>query len=59
LVEVGLGWSALPRTMLAGNLAPLEVPGIALQRDLGLVLRLGRSLGNAASAFVGIAREHA
>ena len=59
MVEVGLGWSALPRTMLDGNLATLEVPGIALQRDLGLVLRLGRSLGNAASAFVGIAREHA
>lgn len=59
MVEVGLGWSALPRTMNGGELVVLSLPGIALERELGLVRRVGRTLGNAAEAFVDIARRHA
>lgn len=59
MVSVGLGWSALPRTLNEGELVALQVPGVALRRDLGLVQRQGRSLGNAAGAFVRIARDHA
>jgi len=59
MVEVGLGWSALPRTMNAGELVTLSVTDVQLERQLGLVRRLGRSLGNAAGAFVDIARDHA
>lgn len=59
MVSVGLGWSALPRSLNEGDLVALEVPGLSLRRELGLVQRLGRSLGNAAAAFVGEARGHA
>jgi len=59
MVSVGLGWSALPRSLNEGELVALAVPGVALRRDLGLVQRLGRTLGNAAGAFVTVARDHA
>lgn len=59
MVSVGLGWSALPRTMVAGDLVTLRVPGIEPERRLGLVHRVGRTPGNAARAFVAIVREHA
>ena len=58
MVQVGLGWSALPRTMHDGGLLALDCPAIALHRELGLVQRRRRSLGNAAGAFVEIARHH-
>ncbi len=57
MVAVGLGWSVLPRTMLAdGELQPLEIAGIDLERRLGLVRRDGRTLGNAARAFRALVR---
>lgn len=59
MVEVGLGWSALPRSMNAGELVALEIPVIELRRELGLVRRSGRSLGNAAGAFIEVARQRA
>lgn len=59
MVSVGLGWSALPRSLNEGDLVALDVAGISLHRDLGLVQRRARSLGNAAEAFVGVARDHA
>ena len=59
MVSVGLGWSALPRTMLDGELLELAVPGLRLSRSLGLVRRVGRTPGNAARAFGDVAREHA
>jgi DNA-binding transcriptional LysR family regulator len=59
MVSVGLGWSALPRTMNHGELAVLPVAGVRLQRRLGLVTRVGRTPANAAGAFVEIAREQA
>jgi len=59
MVSVGLGWSALPRTMLDGDLVALAIPGIVLERRLGAVRRIGRTLGNAASAFLSVARSHA
>lgn len=58
MVSVGLGWSALPRTMVSGELVALRVAGIEPERRLGLVYRVGRTLGNAARAFVAIARDH-
>ncbi|MDZ7787824.1 MAG: LysR family transcriptional regulator [Halofilum sp. (in: g-proteobacteria)] len=59
MVSVGLGWSALPRTMNHGELCVLPVEGLRLQRRLGLVSRVGRTPANAAGAFVEIAREQA
>lgn len=59
MVSVGLGWSALPRTMVTGELVALRVAGIEPGRRLGLVRRVGRTLGNAAHAFAAIARGRA
>jgi len=59
MVSVGLGWSVLPRRMLAdGDVAAVELAGIRLQRQLGLIRRSGRTLGNAAHAFIEVARAH-
>lgn len=52
MVSVGLGWSVLPRTMLAGDLRPLPCEALRLSRDLGLVRHKDRSLTRAAAAFI-------
>lgn len=59
LVSIGLGWSALPRTMCDRDLVALNVPDIRLQRRLGIVRRVGRTLGNAAREFLDVARAQA
>ena len=52
LVGVGLAWSVLPHTMLDGQTTVLRVPGVDLRRQLGHVVHTGRTLSNAARAFV-------
>ena len=51
LVGIGLGWSVLPRSMIAPPLVALEVAGPALERKLGCVTNPERTLSNAARAF--------
>ena len=57
LVSVGLGWSVLPRTLLDDNLQALEVRGLRLSRELGIVTHPRRTLSNAARAFIATARD--
>ncbi|MDX1654414.1 MAG: LysR family transcriptional regulator [Candidatus Competibacteraceae bacterium] len=52
MVSVGLGWSMLPRTMLDGGLAVLELEGLEISRTLGTVHHKGRTLSNAAQAML-------
>ena len=52
LVSIGLAWSILPRTMLDDQVVRLPVPDIQLQRQLGYILHTGRTLSNAARAFI-------
>ncbi len=52
LVSVGLGWSVLPQTMLGDDLRALNVPGIPLIRQLGVVHHRHRTLSNAARAML-------
>jgi DNA-binding transcriptional LysR family regulator len=54
LVSVGMGWSLLPATMLDQQLQLLRVPGLALQRALGVVHHRERTLSNAATALIGL-----
>ena len=54
LVTVGLGWSALPRTMVDASLAALNVRGLTLRRDLGVVRHNQHTLTGAARAFVDV-----
>jgi DNA-binding transcriptional LysR family regulator len=53
LTAVGLGWSVLPAIMV-GDLRVLNVPGVALERRLGIVYHEGRSLSNAARALIAL-----
>lgn len=54
LASVGLAWTVLPHTMLDAQTVVLEVPGLALQRQLGYVTHAGRTLSNAARAFMAL-----
>jgi DNA-binding transcriptional LysR family regulator len=51
MVSVGLGWSVLPRSMLSKELKTLNIEGITLQRQLGIVWHSGHTLSNAAKAM--------
>ena len=52
MVSIGLGWSALPRTMLGPELQVLDVKELNLVRHLGTVRHRERTLSNAAQAFI-------
>ncbi|WP_455220311.1 LysR family transcriptional regulator [Kaarinaea lacus] len=52
LVSVGLGWSALPRTMIDKDLIVLNLPRLQLQRNLGIVWHPKRTLSNGATAMM-------
>lgn len=57
LVSVGLGWSALPLTMTDEHVIALNVPGIFISRELGVVWHARRSLSRAAESLLDTLRE--
>ena len=52
MVSIGLGWSALPRTMIDKGLVEIPIHGLHIQRELGIVQHTERSLSNASKAFI-------
>lgn len=52
MVEIGLGWSALPKIMCNDMLTILPVSTIRLHRTLGIVQHKSRTLSNAARALL-------
>ncbi|HHJ21070.1 MAG TPA: LysR family transcriptional regulator [Gammaproteobacteria bacterium] len=52
MVEIGLGWSALPRVMVHEGISILHLPEINLNRVLGVVHHKNRSTSNAARALI-------
>jgi DNA-binding transcriptional LysR family regulator len=52
LVTVGLGWSILPHTMLGEELKVIKLPGLCMERTLGVVNHRSRTLSNAATALM-------
>ena len=52
MVSIGLGWSALPRTMIDECLIELKVKGLKIERTLGIVQHASRSISNAGQAFI-------
>ena len=52
MVSVGLGWSALPHSMIDEQLATLSFRDVRLERSLGCITLENRSLSNAANAFL-------
>lgn len=51
MVSIGLGWSALPQTMINQDLHALSLEGLSLSRCLGTVRHRERTLSNAAAAL--------
>jgi len=51
MVEIGLGWSVLPETMINNSLCSINISDLALSRELGIVYHTDRTLSNAASAM--------
>ncbi len=52
LVSIGRGWSALPHTLIDGDLKVVQIEGVRIVRELGVVTRAARTLSNAASAII-------
>jgi len=54
LVVIGLGWSALPHTLIDDELKVVHIKEIKIRRALGIVTHAARSLSNAARAMIEI-----
>lgn len=54
MVSVGLGWSALPVSMIDDGMCAVPIKELSMQRQLGSVRLKGRTLSRAASAFMGL-----
>ena len=57
LAAIGLGWSALPRTMIDEGLKVVQIEKKEIRRELGIVTHEKRTLSNAGQAMIRIIRE--
>jgi DNA-binding transcriptional LysR family regulator len=57
LATIGLGWSALPRTMIDAGLNVVQIEKVGIRRELGIVTHEKRTLSNAGQAMIRIIRE--
>lgn len=57
LATIGLGWSALPRTMIDEGLKVVQIEKVEIRRELGIVTHEKRTLSNAGQAMIRIIRE--
>ena len=57
LVNVGMGWSVLPRCM-SEDLIQFELTDVEISRNLGVIWHKARTLSNAAKSFIGSLSEH-
>lgn len=57
LTAIGLGWSALPRTLIDGTLEVVHIENVNITRTLGIATRHGRTLSNAAKKMIALIRE--
>ena len=57
MISIGLGWSALPSTLIDDQLVTLNVQEAKLSRTLGCITNQRHSLSNAAQAFISLIEE--
>lgn len=57
LASIGLGWSALPRSMIDAELKVVQIKNISIRRELGIVAHTARTLSNAGHALTRIIKE--
>ena len=53
MVEIGLGWSVLPETLVR-DLHVMPFEEVSIERELGYIHHMKRSLSNAAVGFLGL-----
>ncbi len=58
MVNIGLAWSVLPKTMLDSNLRDITPKGITIHRTLGYLHHQGRTLSNAGTALIDLLKQH-
>ena len=58
LAAIGLGWSALPRTMIDTGLKVIDIEKGEIKRELGIVTHEKRTMSNAGQAMIRIIREN-
>lgn len=58
LASIGLGWSALPRSMIDAELKVVQIKNLRIRRELGIVTHAARTLSNAGQALLRIIREN-
>ncbi len=54
MVAIGLGWSALPRKMMGGDVVEVPVHDLAIARTLGVVQHQKRTLSHAAESLLNV-----
>jgi DNA-binding transcriptional LysR family regulator len=59
LITVGLGWSVLPQSMLDDSTSVLRVPDVQIERSLGVIHHVQRSLSNSGNALINLLLEQA
>ena len=59
LISVGLGWSVLPISMLDSSLKVVNVPNVTIERQLGVIHHVQRTLSNAGKAFLACCQDDA
>ena len=59
LAAIGLGWSALPRTMIDDSLKVVQIKNVVIRRELGIVTHSAHTLSNAGQAMIRIIRGEA
>jgi DNA-binding transcriptional LysR family regulator len=57
LAGIGLGWSALPHTLIDDSLHVVHIKNVNIHRTLGVVVHRARTLSNAGKAMIDILKE--
>jgi len=57
LISIGLGWSVLPISMMDSSLKVINVPNVTIERQLGAIHHVQRTLSNAGKAFLDCLEE--
>jgi len=58
LTTVGLGWTALPETMIDDSLKVVQIKDMTIKRQLGIVWHKQRTLSNAAKLMIAIINQN-
>ncbi len=58
MVSIGMGWSALPETMIDKELSILPIKDLEIHRSLGCIYHEDRTLSNAANAMLKLLKNN-